>query len=388
MQRVFENLPKEFVSAVATYDYKTPIVEVLSKINSAGSVVVLKNKEYYGMVDAKTIASMGTMKMDDKFPLGKFAKRVPLVDNATSIEKSILYIFHSATKALPYSDGGKVKGIVKRETLLKAILSLHLLSNYVVGDAMSSPVIAIDSASSVAQAKASMENYKVSKIVVLDKGRIFGILAYNDVINYFAKTSGRLDAKKTDNISKAKNSMGNTLVEDICNRQVYSIDQNKPIEVGIRSLIEQNISSLLVTKAGKPVGIITIRDVFERVAARTEEVTENILISGLDENSKEYEEDIRAELQKLAGRIDKFGKFKVDYISLHIKRANEKNYEVYARIIMTKSGAIAASAFGYTIESAIKRLSENLYKSIRVKKELILTNRREEGKETREEYEQ
>src|SRR5438105_2503836 len=117
MQKAFETLPKEFISDVKIYDYKTPIANVLSKINSEGAVVVLKAKEYYGIVDDRTIAGKGTLKIDQKFPVGKFARKVPVVDQSTSIEKTIHHFYNSSTKVLPYTEGNRIKGVIKRDMI-------------------------------------------------------------------------------------------------------------------------------------------------------------------------------------------------------------------------------------------------------------------------------
>src|SRR5271157_2044390 len=162
MQKGFESIPKEFVSNVQVYDYKTPLSEVLSRINVDGAIVVTKQNEYFGIVDDRTIAKKGEISIPLKFPIGKVARKVPLLDQSTSIEKTILQFFNSATKILPYTEGNQIKGMVKREMILRAILSLHLLSNYSAEDAMSSPVIAIDANANIAQAKSSLERFKVN----------------------------------------------------------------------------------------------------------------------------------------------------------------------------------------------------------------------------------
>ncbi|MDE1827792.1 MAG: CBS domain-containing protein [Candidatus Micrarchaeota archaeon] len=381
MQKAFETLPSEFISATKICDYKTPISGVLGKIKSLGGVVVFKGKEYYGIVDSRTIANMGVLKMDAKFPIGKFAKKVPLLDQSTSIEKSIHYFFNSATKSLPYTEGGKIKGVIKREMLLRAILSLHMVSSYKAGYAMSAPVVAIDKESSVSQAKSTMESRKVNKIIVVDGGKIFGILSYNDILSEFTELNARQTTEKKTKAYLDK--IGTTSVSDICSRQVYRIDHSRPIEEAIKSMIELKISSLLVTKADKPVGILTVRDVFELVTTNTSAVAERIFISGLNSRTKEFEDEIKVELEKLADKVDRFGNLKTDYISLHIKNPKAKNYEMKGRLSLSKGGTISASSSGFSLDDTLSKLVDNLYREVKVKKEIILGSK----KGDREEYE-
>lgn len=378
MANAFENIPEEFISNTSIFDYKTPLAKLLGKINSSGAVVITKNKEYYGILDDRTIAAKGVLKVAEKFPAGKFAKKVPTLDESLSIQKAIHRFYDSSTKALPYMEGNKIRGIIKRETMLKAILSLHLLSNYSAGYAMSSPVIAIEKGSSVSQAKTTMENRKVNKILVMDKGRLYGILAYSDIIGEFAKSASRSNMEKED---RKVNKVSAVNVEEIATTNVYRIDNARPIDEAIRSLIELGISSLLVTKSEKPVGILTVSDIFEVVVSNATGLAERIFISGLDSKTKEYEDELKAELESLALKVDRFGKIKTDYISLNIKSPKSKNYEMKARLSLAKGGTISAGAFGFTLDEAMKKLTDNLYREVRQKKEIILSSKKEAGRE-------
>lgn len=373
MAKAFENLPEEFVTKTAIFDYKTPLSRLLGKVNSMGAVVITKNKEYYGVVDSRTIAQTRSLTLADKSPAGKFARKAPILNQSLSIEKTIHHFFSSSTKVLPYIEGNKITGVVRREMMLRAILSLHLLSNYKTEYAMSSPLVAIEKGSSVAQAKSTMESHKVNKILVLDKGKLYGLLSYGDIIGEFAKTSERANVEKEGSRVKTP---ANTKVEELSNANVYRIDYSRPIEEAIKSMIELKISSLLVTKSERPVGILTVSDVFEVIVSNATGIEERIFISGLDSKTKEYEDEIKAELESLAAKVDRFGKIKTDYISLNIKSSKSKNYELKARLSLAKGGTISTSAFGFTLDEAMKQLGDNLYREVRQKKEIIMSGKK------------
>ncbi|MDE1845723.1 MAG: CBS domain-containing protein [Candidatus Micrarchaeota archaeon] len=373
MAKAFENIPEEFVSKTAIFDYKTPVSKLLGKINSLGAVVITKEKEYYGVLDARTIAQTGVLAMADKFPAGKFARKVPVLDQSLSIERAIHHFFNSSTKVLPYIEGNKIKGVVKRELMLRAILSLHLLSNYKTEYLMSSPIVAIEKGASLAQAKSTMENHKVNKILVMEGGKLYGIISYRDMMGAFAKTNLRANVEKEG--SRVGN-LNNTKVEELAVTNVYRIDYSRPIDEAIKSMIELGISSLLVTKSDKPVGILTVSDVFEVIVSNATGIEERIFISGLDSKTKEFEEEIKAELESLAAKVDRFGKIKTDYISLNIKSSKAKNYELKARLSLSKGGSLSTSSFGFTLDEAMKKLVDNLYREVRQKKEIIMSGKK------------
>ncbi|MGC8662264.1 MAG: CBS domain-containing protein [Candidatus Micrarchaeia archaeon] len=366
--RAFELIPSEFVSETITFDYKASITEAINKIEEYTAVLVNKNGEYYGIVDNKAITNKGEIRLNKGQSIGKFAKRVPLLDSATPIEKAIIYFYFEGVRALPYTEGNKIKGIIKRSEMLKTILSLHLTSKLKVGEAMTSPIIGIDADANIAQAKAAMEKNNVSRLVVIKNGSLYGIITMMEIINTFAKEEERSPQRRD-----YKYNLSNTPVSSICQKSVLIIDQNMMLDDAIREFVERDISSLVVVKSGKPVGIITVRDVLGLISSKSIESENKIVISGLDEYTKEYEEDIKNELNVLANKINRFRNIKVDYIVLNVKRTKLRNYEMHGRVMLKKGGSIAAIAIGYSLSNVLKDIVEKLYGEAEKRKELVIT---------------
>ena len=105
--RAIEPIPSEFVSQTVFYDYKDPITQAMSKVKEYTAVIVNKNNDYYGIVDDRTIVRKGALKLHKRQSIGKFAKKVPLLDRSTTIEKAILYFYYEGVKALPYMEENK-----------------------------------------------------------------------------------------------------------------------------------------------------------------------------------------------------------------------------------------------------------------------------------------
>ncbi|MGB9732523.1 MAG: CBS domain-containing protein [Candidatus Micrarchaeia archaeon] len=365
--RAIENVPSEFVSETVTFDYKDPVTEAISKVKDYTAVIVNKNDEYYGIVDDRTLIRKGAIKLNKKQSIGKFAKKVPTLDRSTTIERAIMYFYYEGVKALPYSDEDKIKGIVKRTEILKAILSLHLLSKYKVENAMTSPVIGIDADANIAQAKAVMAKNKINRLVVIKNGSLYGLITFREIVETFAKATERSPQRRNYYYT-----LSNTPVSSVCQRSVLAIEQESPLEDAIRLMVERGISSLVVTKNDKPVGIVTVRDVFGLIVSLSTEEENKIIISGLDDYTKEYEEDIRAELNDMVNKINRFSKVKVDYVALNVKRSKVRNYEMHAKVVLKKGGSVAASATGYSMSSVLKEIINRLYNEVKEKKELII----------------
>ncbi len=365
MAIAFENIPEEFVSKTAFYDYKVPITEILGKLKSNGAVVLTKNGEFYGIIDDRTVAAAGGVSVEKKAASAKYAVKTPILDRESSIGKAIHYFYGTGTKALPYSDSGKIRGIVKRDTVLKAILSMHMLSGSKVGELMSAPLISIDSAKTVAEASSNMRQKGINRLVVTSAGKLSGILSYGDILRY----SSKLQQRGSSKMARGQTAMQG-MVSEIMETDLHSIRHNESIDAAIRGMVENGISSLLVTRSGEPAGIITVKDIFAAAARSGLKTTDGIFISGIDQSTEQYEEDIRAEAEKAVEKINKFAGFKVDSISVHVRKHKVRNYEIQARVWLARSGALSVSSQGYSIEFTVKDALGRLYNAIKSRKEM------------------
>lgn len=374
MPALFETLPKEFVSDTVFYDYKVPVTEALASVRKLGAVVVLHDKEYYGIVDDRSVfrtRGLKPLNFQKNSAVGKFSRKLPVLDSNTSLGRLIGYFHDFSAKALPYSDGKKVVGVVKREVVISTIISLHLLAKTKVSDVMSLPLITIGPDSNVAQATNVMEKNKIAKLVVAENERMTGLLSQRDVTGWLAKPQERLPEKKSYAFSPA-----NLSVKSVMKTAVYTVDFNRSAEDAARLLLEKKVSSLVVMRGPKPVGMISMRDVIESAAATTAKTQSKVIISGLDEYTGEHEQPVRDAANRLVARIDKFERLDVDYVAVNVKRHRERNYEMSARLVLQRRGTVFARATGYSLDSTLSQLVESIYKRIKGRKETLINNKR------------
>ncbi len=371
MREIFEKVPEEFVSKTATYDQKVPIISILEDIDRLGAVIITNSGEYAGIVDQRAIARKGSLKLEDKYACGKFAKKVPIVTDSTSITDAMGYFYTSSSKALPYMKGSKIIGIVKRRDMLKAALSMHMLSKAKASQIMASPVISIESSSNMAQAQKLMQDNSIHRLVVLENGKLYGLLTHKDIVRYGARSEG---GSRRQRVSTTP---AQIRVGDICSRSPNSIEHDESVESGIRQLVTKDVSSLVVVRNGRPVGMLSVRDVIERVVQSGGKVEEKILISGLTPKTEEYREELHDSLSSLAERLDKFAKIDVEFVSLNVKDIKSNTYEMKARVGLAGAGVINVSVTGHTLERTLKDLEAKVYKVVQEKKDIRVTSARE-----------
>lgn len=371
MAIAFETIPKELVSESSVYDYKTPLVKLIEKINEEGAVVVTRNKRYYGIVDRKAIGKKRNLTISETLPVGKLAVKTAVVNAGSSINSVIKEFNSSSTNALPYVENNKVKGMLKRNGILKTMLSLHMLSDKKVSEAMSFPILVIEQDEDVRRAKELMEQYKVKKLPVASpKGEIYGVLRYSDIIRF-----GMKEASRSSKSNKGTVSMSGTKAGDIATHDFRTVDSDSNLESAIRDFINNRSSTIIATRRGRPVGILTISNIFELASKEISTTDYDIVLSGLDEYTKEYESDLLNELNKMAEKIDRFSGIKVSYIHLNVKRIKSRSYQLKAMVGLTNKGVTTIHVEDFNLYSTMQKLEKIMYDKIKNQKELIITNR-------------
>jgi len=130
---------------------------------------------------------------------------------------------------------------------------------------------------------------KISRVVVTEKGKIVGIVTEKDIMGEI--------------VAAGKSSK--TQIGKIMKYPVKTVTPETDIEDALKTMIKYNISGLPVTSKGKPIGIVTERDMIRAEPGLLELVKERgnlehippagkeALISGECENCGNYSEDLK-----------------------------------------------------------------------------------------------
>ncbi|MGD0728880.1 MAG: CBS domain-containing protein [Candidatus Micrarchaeaceae archaeon] len=372
MERI-QNVPKELISDTISMDYRTPLSKISPYLKKYPAIIINKDKEYYGVVDTRTMYRLQQgLKMPSNEKIERFSVKAPKVTNSTSIDDLVFYFYRSGVKALPFSNGAKIVGVLERNTLLKILLSLNTLEDLKVNEAMTTPVLAIDANASLSQAKATMREKNVNRLVVLQNSKFVGLITNYDIVkHYTAKASERLPEMKTVAYNPS-----NIDIKSVMERNARSIEYNRSLSEAVRDMVENRISSLIVVKNSTPVGIVTVTDVFESVIARKKIEERKVFLSGFDANTYQYEDAAREELKSFVENIERLSGIDVDYITFKVKRSKSKHYEMQTRLSLGRHGIISMHTSQYLFEDALNDLLKKLKHKIIKEKESIITNKR------------
>jgi CBS domain-containing protein len=365
-----EGIFSELISNTVLMDHKTPITKIIPLLGKYGAVVVTKDGDYYGIIDSRSVSRQKGLEIK-RSGAYKFAERVPPISDFTPIDDVVFYFYKTRRKALPYTKNGRVTGILERSTLLKVLLSMRVLEDMKVQNSMSSPVLAIDSNATISQAKSVMGERKVNRLIVLQDGKFAGLITNHDLSMRYSAQSERLPEMKSE-----KHSTSSIRIADAAEKNPIMISDGSNLAEAARSMVERSISSVIVQRGGKPVGMLTVFDILESLIAQKQISETKVFISGLDNTTYEYGDDARNELNAFVSRIEKMRNMKVNYVTLHVKGIKTKSYEMQIRVALDKHGVISMQAYGERFADTLGDLMQSLRNKITREKEQNITLRR------------
>lgn len=136
-----------------------------------------------------------------------------------------------------------VRDIVSRLGAGSPAWRLRTPDNVLVSRVMSKEVHSVSPETDVGKAVAMMLDRDISGLVVMDGGRVVGMLTKTDVVRYFSEVLGK----------KFK-------VRELMSRDVVTVSRGQTVARVAKLMEEYNVRSLVVTEGEKPVGVIMDRD--------------------------------------------------------------------------------------------------------------------------------
>jgi len=134
------------------------------------------------------------------------------------------------------------------------------MSEGLVKDCMTAPVISISSETVLSDARKIMTNKKVRRLPVVDNDKLVGIVSFTDVLE------AKLSTAETLNIWELSQQVLTMQVKDVMTAGVLSVEQDATLADAAKIMLEQKISGIPVTDNGKLVGMITESDLFRLMA--------------------------------------------------------------------------------------------------------------------------
>jgi CBS domain-containing protein len=254
--------------------------------------VVDLNNKYYGMIYYKDFINT---------PFQPSSKIKNFISNGARILKPnddlqicINFMINTGKTGLPVVDNEEFVGLVIDKDL---VLNVEL-GNLKVNDIMSNPIV-IDESSDLDNALNLMRKNNISRLpVVNDKQIVVGVISLVDILK-ITSIPNEKDSHAPGPGSKEKS--GSVLVKDIM-KNAFTIESGSIIKTKIDSF--KNSDELIIISNGKPVGIITSKDILEAsISKKTDSI---VYTANFDDESirNEIAQKMEKYIKKIEGKLD------------------------------------------------------------------------------------
>ncbi len=236
------------------------------------SAIVLDNRDrFVGLLDKEScLRSRGDL---GEMKVRKVVRKTSRLEETMELQRVARLLLASDVHILPVLDKYKrVAGIVgARDLILAMSESLRSLK---VSDVMVKFPLVVSSGDNIAKVIELMRRQRISRVPVVDaKKKLVGVATLFDILKRMSSipVKGRSRGIGGSNAQyrndrKRGSSMGEVTIDIIMERKVQTASSGLQLQAAVRKMSESGISDLIIIDEGRPIGIVTSKDILKRLA--------------------------------------------------------------------------------------------------------------------------
>ncbi len=320
------------VSDVVSTDFQyvyddEPITRVLGIFSETGvnAIVVVErgSGNLYGVISKKI------MLRPRLNPVNLLARSVslkpPRITPDDDLVQAARLMLGSDLKSAPVVSDSKPIGILHAADLVRGVADL--IRKIKVVDVMTREPIVVGASETIGKAISLMRDNGVSRLPVVDGGRLVGIVTVHDIVEKIVKP--REKVSRGDLVGERAATLGNR-VSSIMTRQVHTVSPTEKLVTAVDKMDKLGISSLVVSERGRVVGIMTMMDVLEPVAALATPSEESLSVQVSYKLPRIDVEDKDRVMEVVDQFLRRFGRsIGAGTISLYFKEHKEKHGDMH-----------------------------------------------------------
>ena len=369
------------LETLVKYDYdvidsEETISKAISMLEGGkkGAILVKEGKEIVGVIRERDLMRGCLMVNPHETKIKKFMIRTGVLKlNELTVEKVARRFIEDSTPFVLVKTDGKY-GAINVSDFLNAVK--REFENIKARDVMNPEVITINERESVAKALATMRNYGIDRLVVIDNNhRVVGIVTGKDIIDRVI--SPKKESRLGGGSGKVDRSLS-IMVESVMSYPVVTADRLDPVSKIIDLMIENNISSVVIARDGIPEGIVIKKDLLEILIKKKTPAEFQVQLITKDISMDEFDKyTLMKDLEKFMRKFKNFLGNAVLFV--YIKRHKE-NFRglplIHVRIKLTSDkGTFFVTGESWGIEYALNATLKKLERAVLQQKELLLDQR-------------
>lgn len=363
----------EVVDANETISKIVPMLEKLDP-DKANAILVEENGEIIGVIREKDLMRGCVMVNPHETKIKNFAVKTGVLslDDLTPDKVARRFVEDSTPFVLVKLNGKY--GVIYVNDFLE--LAKPEFENVKVREIMNPEVITVHEHDTVAKALATMRNHGIDRVVVVDDNhKVVGIITGKDIIDRIIAPRKR--ATLGDESGEKEKTLS-IMVESIMSYPVISADRNDSVAKVIDLMIENKISSVVVTRDGIPEGIVIKKDILETYIRKEAPKEYRVQLILKDVHLDDFDrQNILEDLEKFMLRFRDF--LGESILFVYIKRHKEVFRGlplIHVRLKLTSErGTFFVTGESWGVEYALHATLKKLERMVLQEKELLLDQR-------------
>lgn len=329
--------------------------------------VVADNGILKGLLSYSSLARAGRVTMNEK--VEGLQLNIPKLTPLDSLERAAELMLSSDHRVLPVTKSRKIVGVVRRWKIIELAADFETWKKMKASEIMHKPVETVNSKDHLTKARSKLRDLDIRTIPVVDeKGIIVGVIGTQDIISFLRprrrKQLGDFSGEKIHFDPE----VGDIMIE---NPAFVSEDTNMLAVIDM--MFDRSISTVIVVKDLKPVGVVSRFDLLEHIVSvgrKQNEVFVNI--SGLEHEDPDVMDALFGILDNAMNKINKI--FTPQVLNIHVHKynddGNEAKYSVHMRLSTSKY-LFMTKAVDWDAFRAFSEATDNLYAQVVKKKDQV-----------------
>jgi predicted transcriptional regulator len=360
-------------------DDEATISELIGKLKAfeKRTGLVFRKKKYLGLLEKKKLLKS---KIDAKrVKVSKFLQKTPIInENADLIETAYL-MYKSNLEYAPVECNKQITGVLNAIDLANSAMNFEELKKIKVEDIKLIKPSKVRKDESVSTAMSVMYKDKVDQVPLFDKGKIYGIISFKDLlrkyINWSPKRDNSAKFNKMANSSSAEKEapkIDSLPVSNFStNENLLTINPKENLKRAVSIMAQNRVSDLLVMDNEEYHGLLTTKNILRKIGSLKIQQNFNIKFVGLNKTNLTAHQkySLRKITSNEAFKLQRKIKNQLDLV-LHIKEydkdGTKHKFAVNLRLEFPGQ-MITSSQEDWDFETALRKTFDNAKNSVRKK---------------------
>jgi CBS domain-containing protein len=339
------------------------------------TALVFRKKKYMGLIEKKKLLKS---RLDAKeIKIKKFTKKTAIVNENADIIETAYQMFQSNLEYIPVEKDKTIIGVLNSVDLAAVALKLPELKRVKVTDIRLNKPGKLNKKDAVSCAMNVMYKDKVDQVPIFDKGKVFGIITFRDILRKYINWTPKRDSSAKFNIfAKSRCASSNSpkidslpVADFSTNYNLVTVKPHESLKNAVKLMAEKRISDLLVMDEGNYLGLLTLKNVLRKIGSLKIPQNFNIKFVGLTKTKLVPHQ--RYNLRKIASneafKLQRKIKNEMNFV-IHIKEyekdGTQRKYSINLRI-ESPGRIITVNQDDWDFETALRKTFNNAKNKVR-----------------------